>query len=90
MILVLRLLAGVLFAFALFNALRVRTIDHRMRAYRSAGAPATAFLLPPPLRWQIQHYDLPAYPLIDQAWQAFTTMFLSALAGMVLVALSGA
>jgi hypothetical protein len=89
MILMFRLLGGALFGFALFNALRMLAIDQRMRPYRSAGAPATAFLLPPPLRWQVQHYDLPAYPLIDQAWRAFTTMFLSGLAGMLLVALGG-
>jgi hypothetical protein len=87
MMLVFRLLGGALLAFALFNGLRMLVIDQRMQAYRSATAPAAAFLIPPPLRWQVEHYTLPAYPLIDQAWRACNTMYASGLAGAVLVIL---
>jgi hypothetical protein len=89
MTLVFRLLGGTLFAFALFNAFRMVMIDGRMHAYRSATARAAAFPIPLPMRWQVENYDSPAYPLIDEAWRAYDTMFLSGLAGVVLVILGG-
>ena len=80
-------LGYLLLAYAAFNIPRMWMIDRRMRPYRISRTRGRAFPVPAPLRWRVENYGRPAYPLIDAAWGLLINAFVSAMVAVVLLSL---